>query len=188
VSDPEETAPFTHQPYGKGKHSDENPFVSPSGPAAEPSGPGYLPPPPPPPPTVGPVPYGAPTASQPYPGQPYGYQPGWTPAYGAPYAGSQDHKGATTSLVLGIISIASLVLGLGCCFIMFPGLLCAPVAWVIGAKAKREIQQQPGLYGNLGSAQAGMWMGIVMTIIGFFVIAGAVALFAWVGFSNPSLV
>jgi hypothetical protein len=59
---------------------------------------------------------------------------------------------------------------------------------VIGAKAKREIQQQPGLYGNLGSAQAGMWMGIVMTIIGFFVIAGAVALFAWVGFSNPSLV
>ncbi len=59
VSDPDETAPFTHQPYGK--DADDNPFVSPSGPAAQPSGPGYVTPPAAPPPTVGPVPYGAPT-------------------------------------------------------------------------------------------------------------------------------
>jgi hypothetical protein len=186
VSDPEETVPFTHQPYGKDK-KDDNPFVSPSGPAAEPSGPGYVSPPVPPPPTVGPVPYGAPTAGPPYAGQPYGYQPGWTPAYGAPYAGSLDHKGATTSLVLGIIAIVSLVLTPACC-ITIPGVLCAPFAWVIGAKAKREIERQPGVYGNLGTAQAGMWMGIVMTIIGFVAIAGVAALVIAVGITDYSLV
>src|SRR3954470_3520223 len=113
--------PFTHQPYGK--DSNDNPFVSPSGPAAQPSGPGYVTPPPPPPTQV---PYG------------YGYQPGWTPAYGAPYPGSLTHKSATTSLVLGIVSIVSLLLTPFCC-VTLPGVLCAPFAWGIGAKAKREM-------------------------------------------------
>ena len=73
MSDPEETMPFTHQPYGK--DSGENPFVSPSGPAAQPSGPQFVTPPPPPPPQV---PYGAPM-----PGPPYAYgwrwHGGWAP-------------------------------------------------------------------------------------------------------------
>jgi hypothetical protein len=75
VNDPEETMPFTHQPYGE--NTQDNPFVSPSGPAAQPSGPGFVTPPPPPPPQV-----------------PHAY--GWTPVYGAPYPGSLSHKGATT--------------------------------------------------------------------------------------------
>jgi hypothetical protein len=180
VSDPDETAPFTHQPYGK--DAGDNPFVSPSGPASQPSGPDYLTPPAAPPPTAGPVPYGPP------PGQPYGFQPGWAPAYGSPYPGSLNHGGATTSLVLGIISIASLVLGFACCFITFPGVFCAPFAWGIGAKAKREIAQRPGVYGNLGSAQTGMWMGIVMTILGFLCIALFVMLAVWIGYTDYSLV
>ena len=122
----------------------DNPFVSPSGPASQPSGPDYVTPPAAPPPTASPVPYGPPPV-----GQPYGFQPGWAPAYGAAYPGSLDHKGATTSLVLGIVSIVSLVLAPLCC-VTFPGVFCAPFAWVIGAKAKREIDAAPGVYGNLG--------------------------------------
>jgi hypothetical protein len=172
VSDPEETAPFTHQPYGG--PPDDNPFVSPSGPAAQPSGPAYVTPPAPPPPTVA---YG----------QQSGYPAGWTPAYGAPYPGSLSHKGATTSLVLGIVSIVSLLLTPLCC-ITLPGVFCAPFAWVIGAKAKREIERQPGVYGNVSAAQAGLWMGIVMTALSVVVVGGLVALFAWLGYTDYSLV
>src|SRR4051794_16849716 len=111
--------PFTHRPYGK--DSDENPFVSPSGPAAQPSGPDYVTPPPPPPAQM-----------------PYGYQPGWAPGYGAPYPGSLNHPGATRLLVLGIIAIVSLLLTPFCC-ITFPGVFCAPFAWVAGGRAKRDI-------------------------------------------------
>jgi hypothetical protein len=165
VSDPEETMPFTHQPYGE--HSQDNPFVSPSGPAAQPSGPGFVTPPPPPPPQV-----------------PYAY--GWTPVYGAPYPGSLSHRGATTSLTLGIISIASLLLTPFCC-ITLPGVLCAPFAWATGARARRDIERQPGVYRNLGTAQTGMWMGMVMTVLGALAIAGVVALFTWIGSGDPTL-
>jgi hypothetical protein len=156
--------PFTHRPYGE--DAQDNPFVSPSGPAAQPSGPQFVTPPPPPPPQV-----------------PSAY--GWTPAYGAPYPGSLSHKGATTSLTLGIISIASLLLTPLCC-ITLPGVLCAPFAWAAGAKATREMRQHPGVYNNLGTAQTGMWMGIVMTAVGALAIAGVVALFAWIGSSDPT--
>ena len=81
----------------------------------------------------------------------------------------------------------SLVLTPFCC-ITVVGVLCAPFAWGIGAKAKREINARPGVYRNLSAAQAGMWMGIVMTVLGFLVIAGFVALFAWLGATDYSLV
>ena len=184
MSDPEDTVPFTHQPYGK--DSGENPFVSPSGPAAQPSGPGYVTAPPPPPQ----VPYGSPPPPQvpygpPSPTTPYAY--GWTPVYGAPYPGSLTHKGGTTSLTLGIIAIVSLLLTPFCCLTL-PGIFCAPFAWVTGAHAKRDIERQPGVYGNLGAARTGMWMGIVMTLLGALVIAAFVALAAWIGYADPSLV
>jgi hypothetical protein len=201
VSDPEETAPFTHQPYGK--DADDNPFVSPSGPAAQPSGPGFVTPPTPPPPTLpydqpadGQPPYGQPPYGQPAYGQvpygqvPYGqqaYPTGWMPAYGAPYPGSSSHKGATASLTLGIISIASLLLTPFCC-ITIPGVLCAPFAWVIGARARREIAARPGVFGNVAAAHTGMWMGIVMTILSVLTIGGLIVLFAWLGTTDYSLV
>jgi hypothetical protein len=177
VSDPEETAPFTHQPYG-GKPED-TPFVSPSGPAAQPSGPSYVPPPVPPPPMV---PYGQPQA-----GYHQAWPPGWAPGYGAPYPGSLNHKGATTALVLGIVSIVSLLLTPFCC-ITIPGILCAPFAWGVGAKARREIARTPGVYGNLSAAVTGMWMGIVMTFVGVVVIVAFVGLALWVGSADPTSV
>jgi hypothetical protein len=73
------------------------------------------------------------------------------------------------------------------CCITLPGVLCAPFAWATGARAKRDIERQPGVYGNLGTAQTGMWMGMVMTVVGALAIAGVVALFAWIGSSDPTL-
>jgi hypothetical protein len=180
VSDePEDTAPFTHRPYGSGR-ADDNPFVSPSGPAAQPSGPSFGEPLPPPPPVVGQVPYGPP------PGQEQ-WQAAWAPVYGAPVPGSLDHKGAKTALVLGIVSVASVVLALFCCLTL-PGVFCAPFAWFTGARAKREIEAHPGTYGNLGSAVTGMWMGIVMSVIGFLVIGLFAAIAIAIGVTNWSLV
>ena len=104
-SDPEETAPFTHRPYSD-RDKDDNPFISPSGPAAQQSGPSYVAPEPVPPSYASP-PYGPPVPQQ--PGWGPGWGQGWVPAYGTPLPGSLDHKGATTSLVLGIISVVSVV-------------------------------------------------------------------------------
>jgi hypothetical protein len=178
VSDPEDTAPFTHTPYGK--KEEDNPFVSPSGPSAQPSGPDFVAPGIPPPPTV---PYGSPE-----PGSWLGYPPGgFAPAYGGPYAGQHKHPGATTALTLGIISVVSLVLTPFCCVTIL-GVVCAPFAWVTGARAAREIRQRPGVYGNLGNAQTGMWMGIVTTVLSVVVVAGLIALFAWLGTTDYSLV
>lgn len=183
-SDPEETAPFTHRPYGEGDQG-ENPFTSPSGPAAQPSGPSYVTPRPPPPPMASP-PYGPPMP----PTEQSAWGPAWgqgyVPVYGAPLPGTRDHKGATTSLVLGIISVISLVFAVFCC-VTIPGVFCAPFAWVIGARAKREIDESPGTYGNRGAAQTGMIMGIVCTALGVLLIAGFVVLFAAIG-SGWSLV
>ena len=77
--DPEDTAPFTHRPYGHGRQ-DDNPFVSPSGPAAQPSGPSYGEPLPPSPQSMGQVPYGPPPGQEPW-------QAAWAPVYGAPLPG-----------------------------------------------------------------------------------------------------
>ena len=172
MSDPgdqEDTAPFTHRPYGS--DGGDNPHVSPSGPAAQPSGPSYGVPPPPPPPSAGPEPW----------------QAAWAPVYGAPMPGALDHKGASTALVLGIVSLVSLLVGLFCC-ITLPGVLCAPFAWAKGAKARREIEAAPGTYGNLSSAVTGMWMGIVMTILGALVIFAMAAVIVFIGVTEWSLV
>ena len=102
-------------------------------------------------------------------------------------AGSLDHKGATTALVLGIVALGSLIIGVFCC-ITLPGMLCAPFAWAKGAKAKREIEAAPGTYGNLSSATTGMWLGIVMTILGAIVILGLTAIVVFIGITDWSLV
>lgn len=175
-SDPEETAPFTHRPYSD-RDKDENPFISPSGPAGQPSGPSYVTPQPPPPPMSSP-PYGPPMHQPPVTAQ--GWGQGYVPVYGAALPGTMDHKGATTALVLGIISVVCLVLGVFCC-VTIPGVLCAPFAWAGGARAKREIDASPGVYGNRGAAQAGMVMGIVCSALGLLLVMATVAFFVWLG-------
>jgi hypothetical protein len=167
-NEPEETMPFTHRPYGTGEP--ENPFTSPSGAAAQPSGPGYVPPPAPPPPMASP---------------PGAWGAAWTPTYG-PMLPGQDHQGANQAMVLGIVAMVCLGLSFFCC-VTIPGLVCAPVAWVKGAKAKREIDANPGLYGNRGQAVAGVVMGIIGSVCGVLVILATIAFAALIG-SGWSLV
>jgi hypothetical protein len=128
-------------------------------------------PPPDPQPWYGQAGYGQqqPAYGQPYPQQPY---PSGQPGYG--YA--QNHGRATTSMVLGIISLASGALALLCC-VTLPGLFTAPFAWWLGAKAKREIDAAPpGTYGYRGSAQAGFVMGVIGTVLCVLSIIGIVLL------------
>lgn len=60
-----------------------------------------------------------------------------------------------------IVGIVSLVLACGYGI----GLLGSPVAWFLGAKAKREIDASGGRLGGRGMAQSGFIMGIIGTVL-----------------------
>ncbi|GAB6986895.1 DUF4190 domain-containing protein [Nocardioides pyridinolyticus] len=96
-----------------------------------------------------------------YPQQPYGYQ-----------APKQNHPSATTALVLGIIGLAGLVTCGGITLVL------SPFAWMIGAKAVREIRANPEAYAGEGTASAGRIMGIIGTIL---LILGVLVLAAIIG-------
>ena len=150
----DESLPPTHQPYGQQ---------------------------PPPQPPYGQPPYGQPQYGQqpppPYGQQPYG-QPGYPPpAHGAPQPGygygapaPATHPSATTALVLSLVGLAG---------IMFCGgltLVLSPFAWRTGAKAVREIDANPGMYGGRDQANAGRIMGIIGTVLLVLGIIGVVLL------------
>jgi hypothetical protein len=85
----------------------------------------------------------------------------------------EDHPQATTSLVLGIISLVLCQ-------------LVAPIALVLGRRAVREIDASGGMLGGRGQAQAGWIMGLIGTIllaVSVLVIL-AVVVFAAVGSST----
>jgi hypothetical protein len=153
--------PVPPNPYGApGQPGQQNPYAG---------GPGYLPPP---------NPYPAPNEYAP-PQNPYGapYQPA--------YAGGTvpDHPSATTAMVLGIISLVGIVFCGGLTLIL------APAAWVVGAKAVRQIDASPGQYAGRDRAQAGKIMGIigsVLLVLGIVAIIAVVALAVSVGSSDPS--
>jgi hypothetical protein len=111
-----------------------------------------------------PPPY--PTPTYPYGGLPP-QQPGYPPHQWAtpqpglppfPAYGVPDLPKATAALVVGIVSVAG---GLTC---LLP-ILAAPVAWVLGAQARREIRSAPQQWGGEGRATAGMVLGIVGTVL-----------------------
>jgi hypothetical protein len=110
---------------------------------------------------------------------PYGstYQPA--------YAGGAlpEHPSATTAMVLGIVSLAGLIFTVGLT------LLLAPAAWVVGARAVREIDASPGRYAGRDRAQAGKVMGIIGTVLLVLSVLAVIAFFllvvAFVS-SNPS--
>jgi Domain of unknown function (DUF4190) len=113
------------------------------------------------------------------PQSPYGstYQPA--------YAGGAlpEHPSATTAMVLGIVSLAGLLFTVGLT------LLLAPVAWVVGARAVREIDASPGRYSGRDRAQAGKVMGIIGTVLlalGVLAVIAIVALAVAVASSDPS--
>jgi hypothetical protein len=88
-------------------------------------------------------------------------------------------------MVLGIIALACLPLAAMCCGVTLPGLLAAPFAWVIGGRAKREIDAQPGRYGNRGHAEAGVVMGIIGTVLGVLVVVAVVLFIGFFTYSWP---
>jgi hypothetical protein len=121
----------------------------------------------------------------PYGGQPYAPPPNPYPPpqeyatpqspYGSPYhpayAGGMlpDHPSATTSMVLGIVGLVGLLFCGGIT------LLLSPAAWIVGAKAVREIDSMPGRYGGRDKAQSGKIMGIIGTVILGLIILAIVA-------------
>ena len=120
--------------------------------------------------TTGPEnPYGAP--QQPYQPQPppYGY------GYQQPYAYKPPvpkHPSATTAMALGIVGLAGV---LACGGVT---LVVSPFAWVIGARAVREIDAAPpGAVGGREEANAGRIMGIIGTVL---LILAALAVIAFV--------
>ncbi len=105
---------------------------------------------------------GAQPPSQPgYPPQGYqqpGYpQPAYVPQnYGPPLA--PKHPQAQTAMILGIIALAG---GATC---LLP-ILASPFAWYFGAKAKREIDAEPGRWSGRSDAQAGFILGLIGSVL-----------------------
>lgn len=115
-------------------------------------------------------PYGGqPYGGQPYTGQPYtGYPPAGYPPPPGYFPAPPNHPRATLALALGITGLAG-----GLFFCGVP-LLVSPFAWVVGHRALRDIRAAAGRLGGESSAQAGMVMGIVGTVLLFvFVIVVA---------------
>ncbi len=125
-----------------------------------------------------PSPYAAPPPQNPYaeqdtgpaapPANPYG-SPAEYAAPPNPYAtstypsyaggGPAEHPSATTAMVLGIVALAGLAFTAGLTLVV------APAAWIVGARAVREIDAAPGRYAGRDRAQAGKVMGIIGTVL-----------------------
>ena len=122
-----------------------------------------------------------PYSQSPYGQNHYGQNPYGGPAvnpYGVPGTGwapvPHPHTGAV--LVLGI-------LGLVLC-----GLL-APVAWVMGSRAEREVASAPGRYSSTGTLKAGKILGIVGTVLiglGLLLVVGVFVFGAVLGLADTS--
>ncbi|GAA2146215.1 hypothetical protein GCM10009844_21950 [Nocardioides koreensis] len=171
--------PPTHQPYGQNPYGapgqqppayGQNPYEQgPSGqqpygtppPAQNPYGQQQ-------PYGQGQPPYGQQPYGQPYGQQPYGQQPGY--GYGAP--APANHPSATTALVLSLIGLV------GIAFCGGITLVLSPFAWRTGAKAVREIDANPGMYGGRDQANAGRIMGIIGTVLLVIGIIGLIGLFS----------
>src|SRR4051794_13175323 len=69
-----------------------------------------------------------------------------------------DNPKSTAALIVGIIAVAGT-------FMCVLPVLAAPVAWVLGVQARREIRNAPQHWGGEGKATAGMVLGIVGTVL-----------------------
>lgn len=104
--------------------------------------------------------------SNPYDNNPYTQQQGYVQS--SPYGTSmaQPHPQGTMILVLGILSIVGIsILG--------------PFAMVMGNKAIKEIDANPGAYSNRDSVNIGRILGIIGTVL---LALGVVAMVIWLVF------
>ncbi len=103
-------------------------------------------------PQHGQSPYGQPQYGQGQYGQPQYGQPQYgQPQYGQPYGAAVEHPQGTTVLILGVLGIFTAI--------------CAPIAWVLGNKAKKEIAVSGVQYANEQNLNIGRILGMVFTII-----------------------
>lgn len=72
--------------------------------------------------------------------------------YGSGPMGPRDHPQGTIILILGILSLVCIQ-------------LLGPVAWIMGNRAIREIDANPGAYTNRGTVNAGRICGIIGTAL-----------------------
>ncbi|QDP95633.1 hypothetical protein FOE78_06680 [Microlunatus elymi] len=94
---------------------------------------------------------------QPYQGQPVQGLPTQHGQPYPPYAIAPEHPQGTTILVLGVVSIAVPVIGF--------------VAWYMGHKVQREIEETGATYSNVGNINAGKIIGMIMSILSMVGIA-----------------
>lgn len=170
--------------------------AAPAAPGAEPTrmvppAPAYDAPPPPPPAgggygAPGPGGPGAPDAAPwaPYPVNPPGANPYQVNQQYVTF-GAPTHQLATTSLVLGIIGIAGVVLT-PFFVITFLAALCSPFAIWLGVRSRREIRANPRQYSGEGVATAGFITGIIGVVLGVIALLLILAIFVFLAavFSN----
>lgn len=108
--------------------------------------------------------------ASPPPAAPTWPTPAYTPVappYGQPSFVRANAKGATASMVLGIVGLV----------VWYAGIVLAPLALVFGYKAKRRIAESGGTLGGAGKAKAGrilgwIWVGAVPAIVILVVLLG----------------
>jgi hypothetical protein len=91
--------------------------------------------------------------------------------------GAPTHPLAITSLVLGIVGILG-VLGTFVVGVTLIAGICSPFAIWLGARAKREIRQNPQAHGGEGVAIGGFVTGIIGLVLGVLVLLAIVAFVA----------
>jgi hypothetical protein len=91
-------------------------------------------------------------------------QPFPVPATARHAAGPPKAPGATASLVLGIVSVAGVL-------VLLPVFL-APLAWYHGAAAARRVEREPDRWSGRSEAHAGRVLGIVGTVLMAVVLGG----------------
>jgi len=119
------------------------------------------------------------------PGQPHQpeqpYAAPANPVYG--YGYGVNHGGATTSLVLGITSIAVAVIGgCMCLFLGAAAAVIGPFGIWQAVKARREIDAAPAQYVNRGNAVGGLVTSIIGTVLGGLVVVASILVIAFYGF------
>ena len=142
-----------------------------------------------PPPFGAQPPYGQPQQpyqQPPYPQQPYAQQPYPQPGPGQPSYNwapkPPEHPSSTTAMVLGLIGLVGILVCGGLTLVV------SPFAWSIGARAMREIDENPGVYSGREMASAGRVMGIVGTgllALGVLAVLAFVVLVIGVASTSP---
>ncbi|UMG93793.1 DUF4190 domain-containing protein [Nocardioides sp. TF02-7] len=76
------------------------------------------------------------------------------------------HAGAFRAMSLGGASLFLAVFNLFCCFSGIISLVIGPIAVGTGLRARREIDADPGRYGNRSMAVSGIVTGALGTVVG----------------------